>query len=46
MLAAETGLRFLRDYVLAFELVSVLLVVAMMGAVMIARRTHPGEDGG
>jgi NADH-quinone oxidoreductase subunit J len=43
--AAATGLRFLRDYVLAFELISVLLVVAMMGAVMVARRIRAaGED--
>ncbi len=42
--AALAGYRFVTDYVLAFELVSVLLVVAMMGAVMIARRTR-GEDG-
>lgn len=42
--AATTGYRFLRDYVLAFELISVLLVVAMMGAVMVARRIRaPGE---
>jgi NADH:ubiquinone oxidoreductase subunit 6 (subunit J) len=43
--AAWAGFRFLRDYVLAFELISVLLVVAMMGAVMVARRIRaPGED--
>jgi len=40
--AAEVGRHFLTDYVLAFELVSVLLVVAMMGAVMVARRTTEG----
>jgi NADH-quinone oxidoreductase subunit J len=32
------GWRLVSDYVLAFELISVLLVVAMMGAVMVARR--------
>jgi NADH-quinone oxidoreductase subunit J len=43
--AATTGYRLLRDYVLAFELISVLLVVAMMGAVMVARRSRAaGED--
>jgi len=43
--AATTGYRFLRDYVLAFELISVLLVVAMMGAMMVARRIRgAGED--
>ena len=41
--AAQVGRRFLTDYVLAFELISVLLVVAMMGAVMVARRT--GAEG-
>ena len=41
--AALTGRRFLTDYVLAFELISVLLVVAMMGAVMVARRSRPGR---
>jgi NADH:ubiquinone oxidoreductase subunit 6 (subunit J) len=43
--AARAGYRFLRDYVLAFELISVLLVVAMMGAVMVARRTRPSGEG-
>ena len=37
-----TGWRLLSDYVLAFELVSVLLVVAMIGAVMVARK-DPGR---
>ena len=41
--AARAGTRFLTDYVLAFELISVLLVVAMMGAVMVARRGRPGR---
>lgn len=36
--AGVTGGRLLSDYVLAFELISVLLVVAMIGAVMVARR--------
>jgi len=43
--AAMTGYRFLRDYVLAFELISVLLVVAMMGAVMVARRSRASGEG-
>lgn len=42
--AAAAGFRFLTDYVLAFELISVLLVVAVMGAVMVARR-RPGAEG-
>jgi len=33
-----TGYRLLSNYVLAFELISVLLVIAMIGAVMVARR--------
>lgn len=41
--AALAGTRFLTDYVLAFELVSVLLLVAMMGAVMVARRVRSGR---
>ena len=43
--AAIIGARFLTDYVLAFELVSVLLLVAMMGAVMVARRSRAGHGG-
>jgi NADH-quinone oxidoreductase subunit J len=34
----RTGYRLLSDYVLAFELISILLVVAMIGAVMVARK--------
>jgi NADH-quinone oxidoreductase subunit J len=41
--AARVGWRFLTDYVLVFELISVLLVVAMMGAVMVARRSGEGR---
>jgi NADH-quinone oxidoreductase subunit J len=41
--AAQIGARFLGDYVLAFELISVLLLVAMMGAVMVARRSGSGR---
>ena len=41
--AAQIGGRFLTDYVLAFELISVLLLVAMMGAVMVARRAKSGR---
>lgn len=42
--AATTGVRLLQDYVLSFELISVLLVVAMMGAVMVARRARELGD--
>ncbi|MGD0991945.1 MAG: NADH-quinone oxidoreductase subunit J [Gemmatimonadales bacterium] len=38
--AAWAGRRLLSDYVLAFELISVLLVVAMIGAVMVARKAR------
>ena len=31
------------DYVVAFELTSILLVVAVVGTVMLARRRVPGE---
>jgi len=41
--AADLGRRLLGDYVLAFELISVLLVVAMIGAVMVARRAREGR---
>lgn len=43
--AADIGRRFLTDYVLAFELISVLLVVAMMGAVMVARKASSAGRG-
>lgn len=43
--AADIGRRLLTDYVLAFELISVLLLVAMMGAVMVARKTTPDGRG-
>jgi NADH-quinone oxidoreductase subunit J len=38
--AEWVGRRLLGDYVLAFELISVLLVVAMVGAVMVARKAR------
>jgi len=43
--AARAGQRFVTDDGLACELISVLLVVAMMGAVMIARRTRATPEG-
>jgi NADH-quinone oxidoreductase subunit J len=35
------------DYVLPFEVISVLLMVAVIGAVVVAKRreSHPGEEG-
>jgi NADH:ubiquinone oxidoreductase subunit 6 (subunit J) len=36
------GRRLLSNYVLAFELISILLVIAMMGAVMVARKDRGG----
>jgi NADH-quinone oxidoreductase subunit J len=38
------GRRLLGDYVLAFELISVLLVVAMIGAVMVARKARMPKE--
>jgi NADH-quinone oxidoreductase subunit J len=42
--AQWVGIRLLRDYVLAFELISVLLVVAMIGAVMVARKARMPKE--
>ncbi len=42
--AQWAGFRLLRDYVLAFELISVLLVVAMIGAVMVARKARMPKE--
>jgi NADH-quinone oxidoreductase subunit J len=42
--AAWMGRRLLGDYVLAFELISVLLVVAMIGAVMVARKARMPKE--
>jgi len=39
--AAEIGRSFLGEYVLPFEVLSVLLVAAMIGAIAIARREDP-----
>jgi NADH-quinone oxidoreductase subunit J len=45
--AQWAGWRLLSDYVLAFELISVLLVVAMIGAIMVARKAgRPPRRGG
>lgn len=44
--AQWSGYRLLSDYVLAFELISVLLVVAMIGAVMVARKDRVGSRPG
>jgi NADH-quinone oxidoreductase subunit J len=37
----EIGLRLFRDYAFAFELTSVLILVAMVGAVILARKEPP-----
>lgn len=42
--AQWVGRRLLGDYVLAFELISVLLVVAMIGAVMVARKARMPKE--
>jgi len=42
--AQWVGRRLLGDYVLAFELISVLLVIAMIGAVMVARKARMPKE--
>ena len=42
--SAEIGKLFLTDYLLPFEVVSVLILVALMGATMIARREPTPEE--
>ena len=39
--AADIGAMFLGEHLLAFELLSVLLLVAMVGAIVLARRSDP-----
>jgi NADH-quinone oxidoreductase subunit J len=38
--AAEIGKLLFRDYLLPFEITSVLILIAIMGAVVLARREH------
>jgi NADH-quinone oxidoreductase subunit J len=40
--AADLGRALLHDHLLAFEAVSMLLLAAMVGAIVIARRSDPG----
>jgi NADH-quinone oxidoreductase subunit J len=40
---AELGRALVHDHVLAFEVLSILLLAAILGAVVIARRRDPGE---
>jgi NADH-quinone oxidoreductase subunit J len=42
---AEVGQALFGDFVLAFEVLGVLLLAAMVGAIVIARRRDPGEAG-
>jgi NADH:ubiquinone oxidoreductase subunit 6 (subunit J) len=42
--AEWSGRRLLKDYALGFELISVLLVVAMIGAVMVARKARMPKE--
>lgn len=42
--AAAIGTFLLSDYILPFEIVSVLLLVVLVGAAFIARRDAPGEE--
>ena len=39
--AAAIGRLFLSDHLIAFELLSILLLAAMIGAIVLARRTDP-----
>lgn len=41
--AADLGRVLLREHVLAFETISMLLLVAIVGAIVIARRRDPGS---
>ncbi|MEW6430813.1 MAG: NADH-quinone oxidoreductase subunit J [Myxococcota bacterium] len=41
----ELGAAFLTEYVLAFEVLSLLLLVAALGAIVLARRKDAGEEG-
>jgi hypothetical protein len=41
---AQVGTSLFRDYVLPFEVVSVLLLAALIGAVVIARRDETPEE--
>src|SRR5262249_3416728 len=38
---SHIGVRLFRDYNFAFEATSVLILVAMVGAIILARREHP-----
>ena len=38
---AQIGELFMRDYILPFEIASVFLLVALIGAAMIVRRREP-----
>lgn len=41
--AASVGARFMGEHLLAFEVISVVLLVAMIGAIVLARPTDPEE---
>jgi hypothetical protein len=42
--SAELGRSLLHDHLLAFEVVSMLLLAVMVGAIVIARRRDPGAE--
>jgi NADH-quinone oxidoreductase subunit J len=42
---AQVGIAIFRDFVLPFEVVSVLLLAALIGAVVIARKEEAPESG-
>jgi NADH-quinone oxidoreductase subunit J len=41
---ADIGRTLFTDYAFPFEVTSILILVAMVGAVVLARREHPGGD--
>jgi NADH:ubiquinone oxidoreductase subunit 6 (subunit J) len=41
--AASVGARFVGEHILAFEALSAVLLAAMIGAIVLARRSDPGE---
>ena len=42
---ADIGMSLFRDYILPFEIISVLLLAALVGAVVLARKDDPGPEG-
>jgi NADH-quinone oxidoreductase subunit J len=42
---ADIGTSLFRDYILPFEVISILLLAALVGAVVLARKDDPGPEG-